>query len=386
MPYWDKEKLKWRGTIIREGNKKYHLFDLKSAAKEWEVNQKALPLEEFLNGTPTVSSLAEWSESYLDHVKAKYVDKTYAEKQLAFRRLFQSIKANSEPSRLHPGLILKHFNREAKERSGNAANKDRKNLIAGWNWAIKYLPGWPEKNLFVLVERQQAEQCPRYIPPVEDFWKVFDSTKSEQDKIMLLAYLHTAGRKTELFDLTWDDIEFDAKRLRLWTRKRKGGREYDWIPMTTELQKALEYWRENSSLPESPYVFVCEDAYNLSRDFYGKPFESRCHWLPKLCERAGVKKFGFHAIRHLSASILDDAGYPITVIQTLLRHKSAATTARYLHKLRGMRTALDDAFKRKSRPETLARISARPLSNVVNFRKSTPKSTPTIHGTKTLTK
>jgi hypothetical protein len=74
MPYWDKEKQKWRGVVIRVGNKKYHLFNLKSDAKEWEVSQKALPLNEFLNGTPTVSSLAEWSESYLDHVKAKYVE------------------------------------------------------------------------------------------------------------------------------------------------------------------------------------------------------------------------------------------------------------------------------------------------------------------------
>jgi integrase len=43
------------------------------------------------------------------------------------------------------------------------------------------------------------------------------------------------------------------------------------------------------------------------------------HWtrymLPKLCKEAEVKTFGFHAIRHLSASILDEAGIPIQTIQ-----------------------------------------------------------------------
>jgi hypothetical protein len=92
-------------------------------------------------------------------------------------------------------------------------------------------------------------------------------------------------------------------------------------------------------------VFVCEDQHNLSRDFYGQPFSYRAHWLKKLCERARVEPFGLHAIRHLSASILDDAGYPITFIQALLRHRRATTTAKYLHKLRGLRVVLDEAFK-----------------------------------------
>src|SRR5208283_5064397 len=117
--------------------------------------------------------------------------------------------------------------------------------------------------------------------------------------------------------------------------------------------------------------FVCEDKYNLARNFYGQPFSARIHWLGTLCERAAVEPFGFHAIRHLSASILDDAGYPITVIQALLRHRSATTTARYLHNLRGLRTAFGDAFKRKSRPvENISALaekrSGRPALRIVS--------------------
>ena len=95
---------------------------------------------------------------------------------------------------------MRHFNKEARERSGNAANRDRKNLIAAWNWARKYLVGWPRENPFVDTEKLQTEKFPRYAPPVKDFWKVFEQAKGGQDKIMLLAYLHTAARRNELFE------------------------------------------------------------------------------------------------------------------------------------------------------------------------------------------
>ena len=369
--------------MTRSGHKKQQLFHLKSQAKEWEVSQKALPLEKFFEETPTEYSLAQWSTEYLDHAKSKYVDKTYAEKNLAFKRFFLSVKPTLPPSCLHPGIILKHFNKEVRERSGNAANKDRKNLIAAWNWAIRYIPGWPRDNPFVLTERQLETQFPRYIPPVEDFWKVYDTARDGQDKIMLLAYLHTAARKSELLTLKWSDVDLGGRRIRLWTRKRKGGLEQDWIPMTDELHDALGWWSEHRTFPEHDHVFVCEDQYNLARDFYGQAFSARVHWLGTLCERAKVEPFGFHAIRHLSASILDDAGYPITVIQALLRHRSATTTAKYLHNLRGLRAAFGDAFKRKGQPVEITPVpsgerQSQPALRLVGLGKA-PKKAPEAH-------
>lgn len=122
--------------------------------------------------------------------------------------------------------------------------------------------------------------------------------------------------------------------------------------MTTELELALRQWHQDRTFKESKHVFLCEDETPFCREAYGKPFICRQHWLPRLCEKAGAHRFGIHAIHHLSASILDDSGYPIAAIaiQSLLRHKNANTTSRYLHKLRGMRTALDAAFTRKQIP------------------------------------
>jgi integrase len=69
--------------------------------------------------------------------------------------------------------------------------------------------------------------------------------------------------------------------------------------------------------------------------------------MERLCERAKVKPFGFHGIRHLTASTLYKKGYPLSVIQKILRHASPNTTARYVHSLglEETREALEQGLK-----------------------------------------
>ena len=71
------------------------------------------------------------------------------------------------------------------------------------------------------------------------------------------------------------------------------------------------------------------------------------HLMERLCKRAKVKPFGFHGIRHLTASILYQKGYTPSVIQTILRHVSPNTTARYIHSLglEETREALEEGLK-----------------------------------------
>jgi integrase len=172
--------------------------------------------------------------------------------------------------------------------------------------------------------------CPGCVPPEEDFWKVYDISEG-QDRVMLLAYLHLAGRRKEIFNLTWADIDFGDNRVRLWTNKREGGnKESDWLPMTTELREALMQWWQDRPVKDSGHVFLCLDHIPVNEQFYGRPFTNRQHFMRRMCKRAGVKPFGFHAIRHLTASILYHKGYDVAVIQSILRHKSTTTTNRYL--------------------------------------------------------
>jgi integrase len=299
---------------------------------------------------------------YLDFAKAKFSRTTYKEKTSVFKRLFACVNKESGVDSFTAKHALAYLQRQTEIRSGYACNKDRKNLVAAWNWAIKFHDF--TLNPFQRVEKFSEVRSPRYVPPEDDFWAVFDVAEG-QDKIMLLAFLHLAARRSELFRLTWEDVNFLNNRIRLGTRKRKDGTmEFDWLPMTKELKNTLMKWWEERPVKDSPYVFVCVFKNNFCQRYYGMPFVKRQHLMNRLCKRAGVKAFGLHAIRHLTASALYQAGQPVAVIQAILRHKSPSTTERYLHSLglEHTREALDGVFQ------------GRGLGKVIPFtKKETPK-------------
>ena len=52
--------------------------------------------------------------------------------------------------------------------------------------------------------------------------------------------------------------------------------------------------------------------------------------MKSLCKKADVKYFRYHPFRYLTASILDDLGVPLGVIQRILGHENRKTTEGYL--------------------------------------------------------
>jgi hypothetical protein len=98
-------------------------------------------------------------------------------------------------------------------------------------------------------------------------------------------------------------------------------------------------------------VINCLDEEGFCLQYYGQPFKVRSHLMRWLCEKAGVKPFGFHAIRHLSATVLYHNGKSLHYLQRFLRHKNPMTTQRYLQKL-GLEPLRDGLEKGFRRPDT----------------------------------
>lgn len=331
MAHWDKWANKYRAAKTIKGVRKNKMFKTKGEAKRWEAQQTE---EAWIAEQQALASMSllEWSVKYLEYSIERHSAKTYKEEKLpAFKRLLETMAPQTSVDEVTIADTFRVLEKRAKESTGNAANKDRKNLSAAWSWGTKYLD-MPKDNPFAAVDKFPATQHPRYVPPEADFWLAYDMAEGD-DKILLLAFLHTGARKKEMFNLKWDDVDLINSKVRLWTRKRYGGSlEYDWVPLTKRLTGALT---EHAKSKRGEFVFCHED---------GIPFTDKGHLIPRLCEKAGVKRFNYHGIRHLTASMLAQEGIDIPTIQAILRHKNSMTTTRYIHRLGITDNALEKVF------------------------------------------
>ncbi len=310
------------------GHKYRSQHPTKSAAVQWEVDRKR-DLEQ-APPPPAALTLRAWADAYLAFSAEKHSPKTLDEKKFVFRTLFAAVAPETAIVDLHKGVALAHFAAQSRERSGNAANKDRKNLAAAWSWAAEYLPDFPPRNPF-LTTRFPEERCPRHVPSEKDFWSVFEQAEPGQDQLILLCFLHLAARKQEIFRLRREDVDLSRNQVRLRTKKRKDGSEhFDSLFMTDRLHRAMSL---HFTVLPGPWVFPDPRT--------GEPYAARQRWLSRLCRKAGVKPFGLHGIRHLSASILINAKVSLLDVQAILRHTNLTTTQRYVHRLESVRKAIE---------------------------------------------
>ena len=89
-----------------------------------------------------------------------------------------------------------------------------------------------------------------------------------------------------------------------------------------------------------------QDEWVFFNEKTGTRYNRRPKLMPGLCKRAGVKPFGFHAIRHFAASFLADQDkISKKAISGLLRHKTLSTTEKYLHSIDESQKQAADALK-----------------------------------------
>lgn len=350
MPNLEKKNgaLRWRASVMVRGVQRRKWFpddsrESKRQAIAWELEEKrrlTQQLTQQQSQTPSSCSIHKWATGYLEDVRVRYSRSTLVEKVGAFRLLMRFLQQRgldpitSDVRTLTRELAATHLQHQMTNRSGYAANKDRKNLASGWSWGARFRDTFPQdvSNPFTAVPKFREERNPRYVPSVEDFWKVVDVAQG-QDKAMLLSFLYLGARRKELFGLKWEDVDFAQERVRLWTNKREGGREFDWLPMATQLKQGLTTWRTETPYPNAAHVFVATWESSSPTHRAGEPFLYRQHLMSRLCRRARVPTFTFHAIRHLTAVQLRREGARLGVIQLVLRHRNARTTEIYLRSL-----------------------------------------------------
>lgn len=310
MAYQRKRDGMWIVEIRRSGVRRTEAFPTKTQAKDWEADQRR-------GADSPATACGKLADAYLDWCALKFVVRTVNIKKGVFKLFFRSFHPAVAVEAISPKAALAHLQNIATTRTGHVANTHRTHLVAWWNWTTKFY-GVTTRCPFLAVDLFPARQVERHVPTMDDFLRVLDYAQG-QDKVLLLTYLHTAARRCELFRLTWADVDFGGGRIRLHTWKTKGqGCRADWLDMTDELAATLLDWRRQN--PSTIPVF----------HHGGKAYTTRHTWLAPFCRRAGVEPFGFHAIRHLTATYLANIGVPLPTISSILRHRGMTVTNRYL--------------------------------------------------------
>jgi integrase len=146
-----------------------------------------------------------------------------------------------------------------------------------------------------------------------------NNRRGHRDATMILVAYRHGFRVSELVDLRWDQIDFNAGTLVV--RRAKRGTPATHPIRGDELRALRRLAREQD--PKSPFVFTSER---------GAPFTTA--GFARLVERAGESaKLGFkahpHMLRHACGFALANKGHDTRALQAYLGHKNIQHTVRY---------------------------------------------------------
>ena len=223
-------------------------------------------------------------------------------------------------------------------------NKDIRTLHSIFNLAIEPRGYLSEgTNPFEKIkQRKVSDKVVRFIP-TEDFSKVFDAAPRLWWKTFLALAYTSAGRKDELLNLTWSDVDFEnnnvsfvpkkaSKKILAWEPKDHESRI---IPVPEKVILLLADMQSQAD-ESSSYVFISGQRLKriLERRACGKwnsKSEIINNMLTRLkvfCKWAGVKQFCFHDLRR--TCITNWARHlPIHAVQDLAGHSKIETTRKH---------------------------------------------------------
>ena len=331
MPLW-KDHGKYRIQFQFQGHRYSKTgFLTKKAAERWQVEKLTeLETQAKTPPSPRMQSVSAFGPLMLEGLMVAYLriaERTLAPKTLSYRktvfRRFLQHTGNVQADLLTAGQVEDYL---LTRPTNHNFNKDRIEIHRLFSWAHRrqMVPANP----VYLVEKLSVDRAQKVIPTPEGMAKML--LAAGPDRPLLLVLFHTMARIDEILRLKWEDVNFQEKAVRLWTRKRRGGNwEFDWLPMNEDLEVVL--WGLWNKREQDEWVF----CNRKTRTRYGY----RPKLMGTICQRAGVPKYGFHTIRHFVASYLfDKKKVSLPVISKLLRHKSLQTTERYLQ-------AIDPRFR-----------------------------------------
>jgi integrase len=207
--------------------------------------------------------------------------------------------------------------------------KVRNVMHALFNHAMRH--EWAEKNPITLV-RQSSKRL--RTPDVLDVDEIKALLSELEDPFRTMVFLAatTGLRVSELLELKWQDINFDALEIHLiraivngvvGDMKTEASRKP--VPLDSALAEVLLDWRGRAPYnQDEDWVFASPEK--LGQQPYWPDSALRRAVRPAAVRAGIVKHIGWHTFRHSFATLLKGNGEDVKTVQESLRHANSRIT------------------------------------------------------------
>jgi len=188
-----------------------------------------------------------------------------------------------------------------------------------------------------LVERPRQSPAPARGFSADEVRKLLsvvpDTVRGRRDRAILLVFVLTGRRRSEVMDLKASDITIEDSTVYYSYRGKGGKRGRRELPRPAweAIRRTLtDCGKEITSMdPEESLWQAGAGPKGLS----GSTFYARFrHYLVA----AGLQPTGLHILRHSAAKLRRDAGESVEAVSSFLDHSSLAVTTTYLRRLEGV--------------------------------------------------
>jgi integrase len=221
------------------------------------------------------------------------------------------------------GLQIERY--KAKKINEGLTNKTINNHLAVLNKCLLTAQEWLELDKIPKIKKLKVPPQKYDYLTVEESRSLLRHTSGMWRDIVLVA-LKTGLRLGELRGLKWKDISWEKREL---TVRRSVYLDKHIVPPKSNKERIVP-------LSDDAYLILSQNRREKGFIFSIKPgihLKNTCcrKRLYKMCDAAGLRRIGWHVLRHTFASQLVMAGAHLKAVQELLGHTDIQTTMRYAH-------------------------------------------------------